>query len=107
MFIRPMRDALAPEYLSTLVSSQYMRTKLEKVAIGTTLLNLNSTIVGDLLIPVPPIDLQLRYAEILLRLSAIGGITTRSDIAVQPLGRLWKTQSIRGRMGPQTKASIG
>jgi type I restriction enzyme S subunit len=81
MFIRPLRDALAPEYLSALLSTQHMRSKLEKVAIGTTLLNLNSTIVGDLLIPVPPIDLQLRYAEILARLSVIGDITSRSAFA--------------------------
>ena len=65
MFLRPLRDALAPEYLAALLSSKHMRSKLERVAIGTTLLNLNSTIVGDVLIPVPPIELKLRYARFL------------------------------------------
>jgi type I restriction enzyme S subunit len=81
MFLRPLRDALAPEYLAALLSSKYMRSKLERVAIGTTLLNLNSTIVGDVLIPVPPIELQFRYARFLARLDAIGDITSRSAFA--------------------------
>ena len=78
MFIRPLRDMLAPEYLCALLSSQYMRSKLEKIAIGTTLLNLNAKIVGDLSIPVPPIDLQRRYADVLARLSKMGDMTSRS-----------------------------
>jgi type I restriction enzyme S subunit len=81
MFLRPLRDALAPEYLAALLSSENMRSKLERVAIGTTLLNLNSTIVGDVLIPVPPIELQFRYARFLARLDAIGDITSRSAFA--------------------------
>jgi type I restriction enzyme S subunit len=81
MFLRPLRDALAPEYLAALLSSKYMRSKLERVAIGTTLLNLNSTIVGNVLIPVPPIELQFRYARFLARLDAIGDITSRSAFA--------------------------
>ena len=78
MFIRPLRDMLAPEYLCALLSSQYMRSKLEKIAIGTTLLNLNAKIVGDSSIPVPPIDLQRRYADVLARLSKMGDMTSRS-----------------------------
>ena len=78
MFIQPLRDMLAPEYLCALLSSQYMRSKLEKIAIGTTLLNLNAKIVGDLSIPVPPIDLQRRYADVLARLSKMGDMTSRS-----------------------------
>jgi type I restriction enzyme S subunit len=81
MFLRPLRDALAPEYLAALLSSENLRSKLERVAIGTTLLNLNSTIVGDVLVPVPPIELQLRYARFLARLDAIGDITSRSAFA--------------------------
>jgi type I restriction enzyme S subunit len=81
IFLRLLRDALAPEYLAALLSSKHMRRKLERVAIGTTLLNLNSTIVGDVLIPVPPIELQLRYARFLARLDAIGDITSRSAFA--------------------------
>jgi type I restriction enzyme, S subunit len=81
MFLRLLRDTLAPEYLASLLSSENMRSKLERVAIGTTLLNLNSTIVGDVLIPVPPIELQFRYARFLARLDAIGDITSRSAFA--------------------------
>jgi type I restriction enzyme S subunit len=81
MFIRPLGGTLAPEYLCALLSSEYMRSKLEKIAIGTTLLNLNAKIVGDLLIPVPPIDLQHRYADVLARLSALGDMTTLSALA--------------------------
>jgi type I restriction enzyme S subunit len=78
MFIRPLRDTLVPEYLCALLSSQYMRSNLEKIAIGTTLMNLNGKIVGGLSIPVPPIDLQRRYADVLARLSAIEDVSSRS-----------------------------
>ena len=78
MFIRPFRDVLAPEYLCALLSSPNMRSRLEKIAIGTTLLNLNAKIVGDLSIPVPPIDLQRRYTDVLARLSKMGEMTSRS-----------------------------
>ena len=81
MFLRPLKDTLVPEYLAALLSSKNMRSKLERVAIGTTLLNLNSIIVGDVLIPVPPIELQFRYARFLARLDAIGDITSRSSFA--------------------------
>jgi type I restriction enzyme S subunit len=82
MFIRPLGGTLAPEYLCALLSSQYMRSRLEKIAIGTTLLNLNAKIVGELLIPVPPIDLQHRYADVLARLSALGDAATRSALSL-------------------------
>jgi type I restriction enzyme S subunit len=78
MFIRPLAGTLAPEYLCALLSSQCMRSKLQNIAIGTTLLNLNAKIVGDLSIPVPPIGLQRRYVDVLARLSAMGDMTTRS-----------------------------
>ena len=81
MFLRPLRDAFAPEYLAALLSSENMRSMLERVAIGTTLLNLNSTIVGGVLIPVPPIELQFKYARFLARLDAIGDSTSRSAFA--------------------------
>ena len=81
MFLRPLRDAFAPEYLAALLSSENMRSMLERVAIGTTLLNFNSTIVGGVLIPVPPIELQFKYARFLARLDAIGDSTSRSAFA--------------------------
>ena len=85
MFLRPLRDALAPEYLAALLSTKHMRYRLERVAIGTTLLNLNSTIVGDILIPVPPIELQFRYARLLARLDVIGDISSQSGFACSAL----------------------
>jgi type I restriction enzyme S subunit len=93
MFIRPLGGTLAPEYLCALLSSQYMRSRLEKIAIGITLLNLNANIVGDLLIPVPPIALQHRYAAVLARLSALGDLTTRSALA-----RSTATASIQNKL---------
>ena len=78
MFIRPLRNILEPAFLSALFSSRHMRHKLESVAIGTTLLNLNSSIVGGMLIPVPPIELQVKYALLLARLDAVNSILSRS-----------------------------
>jgi type I restriction enzyme S subunit len=78
MFIRPLHDVLEPAYLAALLSSSHLRRKLESVAIGTTLLNLNGTIVGEMLIPVPPIELQAKYALLLARLEAVNSIASRS-----------------------------
>jgi type I restriction enzyme S subunit len=81
MFIRPLPDVLDPAYLVALLSTSHMKRTLESDAIGTTLLNLNGRIVGDLLIPVPPLELQVEYSEFLVRLDGVNGISSRSDFA--------------------------
>jgi len=78
MFIKPLPDLIEPVYLAALLSSRHLRNKLESVAIGTTLLNLNGSIVGDLLIPVPPIELQRRYAAVIEEINKIQSLASLS-----------------------------
>ena len=79
MFIRPLPEKLESSYLCALLSSEHMRRKLEKIAIGTTLLNLNSEIIGQLLIPVPPINLQAKYSALIKKAGSIDNIALKMN----------------------------
>ena len=61
MFVRPNDRKLHPEYLQNLLSCAPMREKLEQIASGVTMLNLNATKIKELVIPVPPIADQEKY----------------------------------------------
>lgn len=63
IFIRPEKG-LQPIYLYNVISSASMRKVLENSAKGITMKNLNSGIVEELKIPVPPIELQTQFATI-------------------------------------------
>ena len=65
LIMRPDPSRLSSEFLQAYISSPAGRAKLERVAQGVTMLNLNGDIVGDLEIPVPPIEEQRRIAAIL------------------------------------------
>lgn len=64
LFIRPNAELLHPIYLLMVLSSVSMRKYLEKVAWGVTMANLNRSKVEKLHIPLPPLDLQRRFATI-------------------------------------------
>jgi len=78
MFIKPSPELIEPVYLAALLSSRHLRNRLECVAIGTTLLNLNGSIVGDLLIPVPPIELQSKFAAVTGEIKKIQSLASLS-----------------------------
>ncbi len=63
IFIRPS-NKLKPIYLYNVISSSSMRKVLENLAKGITMKNLNSGIVEELKIPVPPIELQTKFAQL-------------------------------------------
>jgi type I restriction enzyme S subunit len=65
IYIRPTEGKLSNLFLSALLSSPPMRRKLESVAQGVTMPNLNTDIVGSLEIIVPPYAEQLRYENAL------------------------------------------
>lgn len=64
LIIRPGRS-LSSDYLRLLLSSQAMVRTMERVSLGTTMPNLNQTIVANLPIRLPPLGEQLRIANIL------------------------------------------
>lgn len=63
IFIRPTAE-LSPIFLYNTISSASMRKVLENSAKGITMKNLNSGIIENLKIPVPPIELQTQFVQI-------------------------------------------
>ena len=65
-FVTPC-SILKPEYLVFLLGSPYVRSVLIAESVGTTMNNLNHNILGDILIPLPPFNEQIKimrkYAE--------------------------------------------
>ena len=61
-FVTPC-SALAPEYLVFLLGSPYVKSVLMAASVGTTMNNLNHSILGDILIPLPPIAEQRRIVD--------------------------------------------
>ncbi|MCL2638319.1 MAG: restriction endonuclease subunit S [Oscillospiraceae bacterium] len=62
MFIRIERDYL-PMILQRVISSDAMRRVLEDKAVGITMLNLNSNMISNLNVIVPPLHLQTQFAD--------------------------------------------
>ena len=62
LIVRPSLQHISPTYLSATLSSKSTRRRLEELAQGATMPNLNTKIVGNLDIAVPPIELQQAFA---------------------------------------------
>ena len=61
-YVTPL-SGLSPEYLSFLLSIPYIRNALTDNSVGTTMNNLNHNILGDLLIPLPPVNEQIQIMQ--------------------------------------------
>lgn len=70
IFIRPT-NKLQPIYLYNVISSSSMRKVLENSAKGITMKNLNSGIVEELKIPVPPTELQTQFTQLVEKTEAL------------------------------------
>lgn len=69
LFIRPDQKKIKSQYLNDLLSSVAMKRWFEGQSLGATMANLNKGIVSSVLVPLPPIDLQVRYEEVLKNIS--------------------------------------
>lgn len=63
LFLRPAPDVTTSPYLQALLSSDQVKRALERKSLGITMPNLNSAMVETLEVPVPPVDLQRRFAD--------------------------------------------
>ena len=61
-FVTPC-SVLNPEYLVFLLSSPYVKSVLMAESVGTTMNNLNHNILGDILIPLPPFNEQIKIMK--------------------------------------------
>ncbi len=64
LFIRPNPKIFTTLYLSKVMSSASIKAKLERIAWGVTMANLNRSKIASLEIPLPPLDLQRKFASI-------------------------------------------
>lgn len=55
---RPNQEVINPEYLIWLITNSFASDWLSLMAVGTTMSNLNTAIVGELTLPVPPLAEQ-------------------------------------------------
>jgi type I restriction enzyme, S subunit len=102
LIIRP-GPLLSSEYLRLLLSSQDMVRTMERASLGTTMPNLNQTIVADLPVRLPPLDDQRRIAAILDHADALRTTHRKSRSLSDGLGRA----IFLDMFGDPDKSSIG
>ena len=64
LFVRPQPEKLSSLFLARTLSSESMKRHLEGLSQGVTMPNLNRTMIEELKIGLPPLDLQERFATI-------------------------------------------
>ena len=62
LYMRPDPVCVIPRYIAAALSSNRARHRLESSAQGVTMFNLNSDIVGDFVLGLPPIELQQAFS---------------------------------------------
>ncbi|MCH6201316.1 restriction endonuclease subunit S [Aquiflexum sp. LQ15W] len=95
IFIRPT-EKLNPIFLYNIISSASMRKVLENSAKGITMKNLNSGIIENLKIPVPPIEIQTQFAQIVEKTEVL---KTQYKQSLQELENLYGSLSQRAFRG--------
>ena len=63
LYMRPDPACVIPRYIAAVLSSTRARRRLENSAQGVTMLNLNSDIVGNFVLGLPPIELQQEFSS--------------------------------------------
>ncbi|MCB1132568.1 MAG: restriction endonuclease subunit S, partial [Verrucomicrobiae bacterium] len=64
LFVRPVADEFTSLFLASMLSNASMKRHLEGLSQGVTMPNLNRTMIEKLRVPMPPLDLQHRFARI-------------------------------------------
>jgi len=86
------------DYLQALLSSAHFIRTLEHEALGVTMLNLNSSIVEGLKLPLPNLDEQLRYGKIMERLSCHQRTVVDSAADIDSLRASLQHRAFRGEL---------
>jgi type I restriction enzyme S subunit len=98
IFIRPTEN-LNPIFLYNIISSASMRKNLENYAKGITMKNLNSGIIENLKIPVPPIELQTQFAQIVGKTEALKSQYQQSLQELENLYGSLSQKAFKGELG--------
>ena len=84
--VRPYTNIILPDYLRETAGSTYGKAYFLSVAKQTTgIASINKTQLGNFPVPIPPIDLQIRYARIIAKFR---GIITVSETTARTASAL-------------------
>ncbi len=78
LFLRPDNTQTSSVFLRAMLSSEAIKSRLERLSLGQTLPNLNSRIVECLEIPLPPVTAQRDFADRVMASKALRGIQQNS-----------------------------
>ena len=98
IFIRPTEE-LNPIFLYNVISSASMRRVLESSAKGITMKNLNSGIIENLKIPVPPISIQTQFAQIEAQTELLKTLYQQSLAELEQMYGSLSQRAFRGELG--------
>lgn len=87
LVLKPGKTAVDPNYLYHLLGSQPVFAQFAKRATGTTVKNLNTQIVSETEIPLPPLPEQRRMAAILDQADALRRLRRQSLSRLSDLGQ--------------------
>lgn len=83
----PLRNAIAPGYLWSVLSLRQMRPSIEALATGAaaSMVNISKGRLRTLLVPVPPLPLQTRYAELVATARGVAATAETATTAAASL----------------------
>lgn len=105
IFIRPT-DKLNAYYLYRLISSTSIKDILENLAKGVTMKNLNSSIVENLMIPIPPISHQQKFYDILRKIELTTNKLNNSKKHIENLIGGLSQQAFKGELDFNTAVDL-
>ncbi|MEG4989852.1 restriction endonuclease subunit S [Microcoleus sp. BR0-C5] len=96
LFIRQKNALIHPIYLFSILSNQSIKKYLEKVSQGVTMANLNKTIVSQIPVTLPPLELQKEFAH---RVKAVEKLKAAHRASLSELDALFASLQHRAFRG--------
>lgn len=97
MILRPSQD-LAPTYLHRLMTHPVIQRKLTETKSGSAIPQLTARQIGDLDVPVPPLDVQRKFAEMERKVASIYSSMTADKTEAEALFGSISQRAFRGEL---------
>jgi len=98
LFLRPDNTQTTSIFLRAMLSSEAIKSRLDRLSLGQTLPNLNSRIVEGLEIPLPPVTVQREFADHVMASKALGAIQQSSETWLDALFASLQHRAFRGEL---------
>lgn len=98
LFLRPDKTQTTSVFLRAMLSSEAIKSRLERLSLGQTLPNLNSRIVDGLEIPLPPVTVQRAFADRVTASKALGTLQQNSLTWLDALFTSLQHRAFRGEL---------